>query len=75
MHFTTSDMICTKYFFLLLLQAQQLYCTENLHPLGHPMTAVLFRTAVKGTPYMWMLAMPYKCTEFCFMLKDDYVIA
>jgi len=39
------------------------------------MTAVLLRIAVKGTSYMWMHAMPYRYTEFCFMLKENYVIA
>jgi hypothetical protein len=35
-------------FFLLLQQAPQLYCKESLHLPGHPLTAAVLRTVIKG---------------------------
>jgi hypothetical protein len=34
-------------FLLFSLQAWQLYCVEIVHPQGHPVTAVVLRTAIK----------------------------
>jgi hypothetical protein len=47
---TCGVVLCERHFFS-PLQARQLFLTESLHSLGHPVTAAMLRSTIKDTRY------------------------